>query len=122
MPPSSLLRLLPAMLLATSVRAEPPLEELPLWELGVGAGALYTPDYPSSAEHHTRAIALPYVVYRGDVLRVGDGQAARAVAAESSRTMATADSGSWVSVARISKASAKRPSPARMAVASPKAL
>ncbi len=85
MPPSSLLRLLPAMLLATSVRAEPPLEELPLWELGVGAGALYTPDYPSSAEHHTRAIALPYVVYRGDVLRVGDGQAARAVAAESSR-------------------------------------
>lgn len=85
MPLPSHLLLLPAILLATSVRAEPPMEELPLWELGFGAGALHTPDYPSSSERRTRALALPYVVYRGDVLRIGDGQAARAVAAESSR-------------------------------------
>lgn len=79
------LSLLPGLLFAASAVAEPPMEELPLWELGVGAGAVYTPDYPASSEHHTRAIALPYVVYRGDVFRIGDGQAARAVAAENSR-------------------------------------
>ncbi len=85
MPLTSFLRLIPGLLLAASVRAEPPLEELPLWELGFGTGVLYTPDYPSSSERRTRAIALPYVVYRGDILRIGDGQAARAVAAETSR-------------------------------------
>jgi len=85
MPLPVLLFLLPGLLLVASARAEPPLEELPLWELGFGAGVLHTPDYPSSSESRTRAIALPYMVYRGDVLRMGDGQAARAVAAESSR-------------------------------------
>ena len=59
--------------------------EKPLWELGVGAGALLQPQYPSSSEHQTRGLALPYVVYRGEVLRIGDGQSARAVAAENSR-------------------------------------
>lgn len=57
----------------------------PLWELGLGAGALYSPDYPSSSQKHVRAIALPYVVYRGDILRIGDGQAVRAVAFENDR-------------------------------------
>lgn len=56
--------------------------EKPLWELGVGAGALVQPHYPGSSEHQTRGLGLPYVVYRGDVLRIGDGQTARAVAAE----------------------------------------
>lgn len=76
-----------ALALPGSLEAEEvaPEEEVPLWELGFGAGVLYTPDYPSSSESRARAIALPYVVYRGDVLRLGDGQAARAVAAESAR-------------------------------------
>ena len=57
----------------------------PLWELGFGAGALYAPGYPSSSEEHVRGIALPYIVYRGDVLRIGDGQSVRAVAFENDR-------------------------------------
>ncbi|MEX0618342.1 MAG: MipA/OmpV family protein [Pseudohongiellaceae bacterium] len=60
-------------------------EAEPLWELGVGAGALYGPDYPASSEHHLRGLALPYVVYRGDMFRIGDGQTARAIAYESDR-------------------------------------
>ena len=60
-------------------------EELPLWELGVGAGALHIPDYPAASQHRIRGIALPYAVYRGEIFRLGDGQAARAVAAESER-------------------------------------
>ncbi len=62
-----------------------PKEIKPLWELGFGAGALHAPSYPSSSEKHVRAIALPYIVYRGDVLRIGDGQTARAVAFENDK-------------------------------------
>lgn len=62
-----------------------PEEVKPLWELGFGAGALHTPDYPTSSKKHVRAIALPYIVYRGDVLRIGDGQTARAVAFDNDR-------------------------------------
>jgi outer membrane scaffolding protein for murein synthesis (MipA/OmpV family) len=54
----------------------------PLWELGFGAGALHAPAYPSSSERNARALALPYIVYRGDVFRIGDGQIVRAVAFE----------------------------------------
>ncbi len=62
--------------------AEPVMLEKPLWELGAGAGVLVQPHYPGSSQHQTRGLGLPYVVYRGDVLRIGDGQTARAVAAE----------------------------------------
>jgi len=62
---------------------EPVMLEKPLWELGFGGGLLVQPQYPSSSQTQTRGIVLPYIVYRGDVLRVGDGQSARAVAAES---------------------------------------
>lgn len=64
--------------------SEPVMLEKPLWELGAGAGALVQPHYPGSSQHQTRGLGLPYVVYRGDVLRIGDGQSARAVAAENS--------------------------------------
>jgi len=58
-------------------------QEVPLWELGFGVGSLHVPDYPAASQSRLRAIALPYAIYRGDILRLGDGQAARAVAAES---------------------------------------
>jgi len=57
----------------------------PLWELGVGGGALYAPDYPSSSQRSVRGLALPYIIYRGEVFRIGDGQAAQAVAFENDR-------------------------------------
>jgi outer membrane scaffolding protein for murein synthesis (MipA/OmpV family) len=42
---------------------------LPLWEVGVIAGAVSTPAYPASNERNQRALALPFFVYRGEVLR-----------------------------------------------------
>ncbi|MEM7762880.1 MAG: MipA/OmpV family protein [Pseudomonadota bacterium] len=47
-----------------------------LWELGVGAGAALTPDYPGANSTTTRAIPFPVVIYRGDFLRLGDGSVA----------------------------------------------
>jgi outer membrane scaffolding protein for murein synthesis (MipA/OmpV family) len=42
---------------------------LPLWEAGVVAGAVSTPAYPASDDRSTRALALPYLIYRGKVFR-----------------------------------------------------
>lgn len=71
--------------LSAAVLAAEPTQERPLWELGFGAGALYAPDYPSASERRLRSLALPYIIYRGEVFRMGDGQAARAIAFENDR-------------------------------------
>ena len=55
------------------------------WSLGALAFYTSLTLCSSSSEHQTRGLALPYLVYRGEVLRIGDGQSARAVAAENSR-------------------------------------
>jgi outer membrane scaffolding protein for murein synthesis (MipA/OmpV family) len=42
----------------------------PLWELGAGIGLLSIPDYRGAAQRHNYALPIPYVVYRGDVLKI----------------------------------------------------
>lgn len=42
----------------------------PLWEGGVAAAALTTPAYPGSSQSTNLVTPLPYVIYRGDVLRI----------------------------------------------------
>lgn len=90
-------RLLPAFLSLTLLTAMAPAHgageeeipegaEQPLWELGFGGGLLDVPDYPGSEQRRARGLVLPYVVYRGDILRIGDGQSARVVAAEGRRS------------------------------------
>jgi outer membrane scaffolding protein for murein synthesis (MipA/OmpV family) len=44
----------------------------PLWEVGIGGGGGYVPDYPAAGENHVKALALPYLIYRGEFLRAGD--------------------------------------------------
>lgn len=56
----------------------------PLWEFGIGGGYALTPNYPASSERNNIGLALPYVIYRGDIFRVGDGGGARAIVAEDS--------------------------------------
>lgn len=45
----------------------------PLWELGVGAAALSLPDYRGSDVNSTHVLPLPYLIYRGERLRVDRG-------------------------------------------------
>lgn len=40
----------------------------PLWELGVGGGATFTPDYPGSNQNHLWSIPFPFAIYRGEIL------------------------------------------------------
>lgn len=45
-------------------------ENLPLWELGIGAAAYHQPNYPGSDVSSTTVIPFPYVIYRGEWFRV----------------------------------------------------
>jgi outer membrane scaffolding protein for murein synthesis (MipA/OmpV family) len=45
-------------------------EEKPLWEIGIGLGLLQIPDYRGSDENRLYPLPYPYVVYRGDILKV----------------------------------------------------
>ena len=43
-------------------------EELPRWELGLGVGGIYLPDYRGADETQAYVVPWPYVVYRGNRL------------------------------------------------------
>lgn len=59
-------------------------ETQPLWEFGAGGVMIDVPNYPASSERNFIALAAPYLVYRGDVFRLGGGNGARAVVVEES--------------------------------------
>ncbi len=59
--------------------------EEPLWELRLGASALYGPAYPGSSEMMLNGVGAPLFVYRGERIRFGEYGAARAIAVADSR-------------------------------------
>ncbi len=63
---------------------EPRRLDLPLWEVGVAAGGISQQAYPGADEQVSRTPLLPYVIYRGKVLRADDdGAGLRAVRTDS---------------------------------------
>jgi outer membrane scaffolding protein for murein synthesis (MipA/OmpV family) len=48
-------------------------QALPLWEAGLVGAALSTPAYPGAADRSSRVLALPFLIYRGEVLRSDAG-------------------------------------------------
>lgn len=58
--------------------------EQPLWELGLGMGALRLPHYRGSDQAHDWLLPVPYVVYRGQILRA-NREGARAVLLDADR-------------------------------------
>lgn len=67
------MRILLSLLLALTSGAALAQEPLPRLELGVGLFALDAPDYRGSSDSATYLIPIPYIKYRGDVLRVDEG-------------------------------------------------
>jgi MipA family protein len=47
-------------------------EDKPLWELGIGVAFLQMPDYRGSDENRFYVLPYPYLVYRGDILKVDE--------------------------------------------------
>jgi len=41
----------------------------PLWEAGIGVGGLWLPDYRGSNESRGYVLPIPYLIYRGDILK-----------------------------------------------------
>ncbi|HSB24315.1 MAG TPA: MipA/OmpV family protein, partial [Burkholderiaceae bacterium] len=50
----------------------------PLWEAGLGIGGLRLPDYRGSDQSHDWIVPVPYIAYRGKILKA-DREGARAV-------------------------------------------
>ncbi len=61
-----------------------PMVERPLWEAGLGVGALRLPHYRGSDQMHNWLLPVPYLVYRGDIFKA-DRDGARALLFESER-------------------------------------
>ncbi len=57
----------------------------PLWELRIGASALYGPAYPGSSENKTNGVGAPLFIYRGRKVRFGEFGVARAITAETKK-------------------------------------
>jgi MipA family protein len=64
---------LSAGLLACTLAAQAQQEPKPLWEIGAFVGAATTPAYPGASNRTSRALALPYLIYRGETLRAERG-------------------------------------------------
>jgi outer membrane protein len=45
---------------------------LPKFEAGIGGGGGWLPDYPAAGQNHLRGLAVPYLIYRGEILRSDD--------------------------------------------------
>src|SRR5438477_11950286 len=61
--------LLTAAALAAAACAAARAEPKPLWEFGLGAGALVFNDYRGADSVHVYPVPVPYLVYRGKFLR-----------------------------------------------------
>lgn len=80
--------------------------ELPLWEAGIGATALYGPAYRGSDEWRGYGFPFPYLVYRGETIRA-DREGARARILETDRLRLTL-SGSFSLPVRASSTDARQ--------------
>lgn len=49
----------------------------PLWEVGIGGGGGWLPDYPAAGQNHFRGLVLPYAIYRGETFQAGERSVAR---------------------------------------------
>jgi outer membrane protein len=71
-------------------------EDLPLWEAGLGFAGLSLPDYRGSDQQRFYVLPLPYLVYRGDFLRL-DSKGLSGLIFHSERVQLNLSVDAWVS-------------------------
>lgn len=57
----------------------------PRWEAGALLATFYNPLYPGAEQNHNKLLPVPFVIYRGERLRVGEGGVIKAMAVEKPR-------------------------------------
>ena len=60
-------------------------EDKPKWEAGAFVAAFNTPLYPGAAETQSKFLPVPFIIYRGERLRVGEGGVIKAMAVDKPR-------------------------------------
>lgn len=69
-------------------------QQLPVFEAGIAAGGGWLPAYPASDQNRWRGLAVPYIIYRGDLFRADDtGLRARTSLAEGIELSVSASGG-----------------------------
>lgn len=66
-------RILAPLLLCALAALPARAQQLPVFEVGVAGGGGSLPAYPASSQNQWRGLLVPYLIYRGDVLRSDDG-------------------------------------------------
>ncbi|CAH0290209.1 MipA/OmpV family protein [Roseomonas sp. CECT 9278] len=66
------LRIAPLAILAL-VALPAQAQQLPVFEAGIAGGGGFLPAYPASDQNRWRGLAVPYIIYRGNVFRADDG-------------------------------------------------
>lgn len=61
------------------------IEGKPLWEAGVFTAAYRGPLYPGSKDSQNKILPVPFVIYRGEKIRIGDESIIKAIAVEKER-------------------------------------
>lgn len=86
-------RLLPLLLLV-AVALPARAQQLPVFEAGIAGGGGWLPAYPASDQNRWRGLAVPYIIYRGDLFRADDsGLRARAALADGIELTVSASGG-----------------------------
>lgn len=60
-------------------------EGKPLWEAGLFGAAFRGPLYPASKDSQNKFLPVPFVIYRGEKIRIGDESIIKAIAVEKER-------------------------------------
>src|SRR3989338_5371214 len=90
MVPATFMRFSYAFLCAVAIMltlAPPALaEQVPLWEVGAGVAAIDFPEYRGSNVRTSYLLPIPYLVYRGDFLKIDRARARATFSQRQSRT------------------------------------
>jgi outer membrane scaffolding protein for murein synthesis (MipA/OmpV family) len=68
-----MIRIIAPLLLCTLAALPARAQQLPVFEVGIAGGGGSLPAYPASSQNQVRGLVVPYLIYRGSVLRADDG-------------------------------------------------
>lgn len=89
-----MIRRLASLLLLAAVALPAQAQQLPVFEVGIAGGGGSIPAYPASSQNQWRGLAVPYLIYRGNVFRSDDsGMRARANLADGIELSVSASGG-----------------------------
>lgn len=89
-----MIRRLASLLLLAAAALPAQAQQLPVFEVGIAGGGGSIPAYPASSQNQWRGLAVPYLIYRGNVFRSDDsGMRARANLADGIELSVSASGG-----------------------------